>query len=62
MREKDTEDPTRLRLVSQRSEAKIAAERRRHDAQRAAEVLSYAACPRREDRIRRRLDLLDRFV
>jgi hypothetical protein len=42
MREKDPEDPARLRLASQRSEEEIAAERRRQDAERASEALSYA--------------------
>jgi hypothetical protein len=42
MREKDPEDPARLRLASQRSKAEIAAERERQDAERAAETLSYA--------------------
>ena len=43
MRKKDTEDPARLRLASERSEAEIATERRRYDAERAAEALNYAA-------------------
>jgi hypothetical protein len=43
MRKKDPEDPTRLRLASERSEAEIAAERQRQDAERAAEALNDAA-------------------
>jgi hypothetical protein len=42
MRRKGPEDPTRLRLASERSEAEIAAERRRSDAERAAEALNDA--------------------
>jgi hypothetical protein len=42
MRKKDTEDPTRLRLASERSEVEIAAERGRQDAERAAEALNDA--------------------
>jgi hypothetical protein len=40
MREKDPEDPTRLRLASERSEAEIAALREREEAQRAAQHLA----------------------
>lgn len=42
MHEKDPEDSPRVRLASPRSEAEIAAERQRQDAERAAEALSYA--------------------
>jgi hypothetical protein len=42
MRRKGPEEPTRLRLASERSEAEIAAERRRSDAERAAEALNDA--------------------
>jgi hypothetical protein len=43
MREKDPEDATRLTLASERSEAEIAAERQRQDAERVAEALNDAA-------------------
>jgi hypothetical protein len=43
MRKKDTAAPASLRLASERSEAEIAAERRRQDAERAAEALNDAA-------------------
>ena len=43
MRKKGTKAPPRLTLASERSEAEIAAERRRYDAESAAEALNYAA-------------------
>jgi hypothetical protein len=43
MRKKDTEDPARLRMASERSEAEIAAERQRQNAERAADALSHTA-------------------
>jgi hypothetical protein len=42
MRKKDTEVSAPLRLASERSEAEIAAERKRQDAEQAAEALNDA--------------------